>query len=268
MNSVRHLNSRMFLKRTKRITTNALQPLAICPFTDRIFVPNNSILVLSPTGEYLYSIKDPSILYSIQGICFIGGIICVTDSDSNVIVFMTTDGDVVTRAGGDTAVSPGVLMDNPTAVASYEDCDLLICDNSNNRVIHLYPGLPLSGIIGRGLLSHPVDVKVHNGEIFVLDSTACIVSFNLYGELISRMFSREDFTYAGEPLCFTIDREGNFVFSDTRYCIRIFSPTGQLLVRSGKRKKERTVDPFGIAINSLSQVVCVCRGNKISIQIF
>ena len=272
MNSFKNLNSRMFLKRVTRINANTLQPLAICPFSDRIFIPNNSISVLSPSGEYLYSIKDPSVLYSIQGICFFDEIICVTNSHNDLIVFMTTDGDVVARAGGDVAVSPGVMMDNPTGLVAYLDYDLFICDNNNNRIINLFPDLPLSRIIGRGILSRPVDVKVHNENIFVLDSSSpCIASFDLYGEFISRIFSREHFQYASiisGHLCFTIDRNGNFIFSDTRYSVLIFSTTGQLLEKAGKRKKERTVGPIGVAINSLFQIVCVCRGNQNHIQIF
>ena len=266
MSSFSTLNSRMFFKRTPHIPT--LQPIAICPFTDRIFIPNNSISVLSPSGKYLYSIKDPSILCSIQGICFIGEIICVTDNYSNVIDFMTTDGYVVTRAGGNT---PGVLLDAPTAIASYSDRELFICDNNYNRVIHLFPDLPFSRVIGRGLLLYPVNIEVHDGGIFVLNSRSpCVANFSLDGKFISRIFPLEDFRYNGicGPLCFTIDEDGNFIFSDIRYSFRIFSPTGQLLVKAGKRRKERIISPIGVAINSLSQIVCVCRGKQNDIQIF
>ena len=69
----------------------------------------------------------------------------MTDNYSNVIDFMTTDGYVVTRAGGNT---PGVLLDSPTAIASYSDRELFICDNNYNRVIHLFPDLPFSRVIG------------------------------------------------------------------------------------------------------------------------
>ena len=265
MSSFRTLNSRMFLKRSPRIPACTVQPIAICPFTDRIFIPNNSISVLSPSGKYLYSIKDPSILCSIQGICFIGEILCVTDNYNNVIDFMTTDGDVVTRAGRDT---PGVLLDSPTAIASYSDRELFICDNNYKGVIQLFPDLPFSKVIGRGLLSKPVHIEVYDDGIFVLDSLSpCIANFCLDGILISRIFPYLKYDDIYRPLCFTIDEDGNFIFSDTRYSFRIFSATGQLL--KAREGREKTITgPIGVAINSLSQIVCVCRGKQNNIQIF
>ena len=253
--------------------------LAICPLTDRIFVATGlvkSIEVLSPTGDFLYSIKDNSqALFCPWGVCFIGGIICVTEYTNHSIVFMTTDGDVVSRAGGNYSIASGFSINIPTRLTAYQDTDIFVCDSGNHRVMHLSSDLPLCRIIGRGVLKSPEDVKVYNEKLFVLDwKSKCVATFSLAGEFISRMITRgcprfqED---VGPCYCFTIDENGNFILSDSGSdSIRVFSPTGSLIIKIGKKGGGigEFESPLGVAINSSSQIVSVCRRGEKPLQIF
>ena len=252
--------------------------LAICPLTDRIFVATGlvkSIVVLSPTGDFLYSIKDNSqALFCPWGVCFIDGIICVTEYTNHSIVFMTTDGDVVSRTGGNFSIAPGVSLNIPTRLTAYLDTDVFVCDSGNHRVLHLSSDLPLCRIIGHEVLKTPEDVKVYNDKLFVLDwKSKCVASFSLSGEFMSRIITRgcTKFQDVGHCYCFTIDTIGNFILSDSGSdSIRVFSPTGSLIIRIGKRGEGigEFYSPLGIAINSSSQIVSVCRRGEKSLQIF
>ena len=254
-----------------------VEGLAICPFTDRIFVATGlfkSIVVLSPAGDYLYSIRDDSrSLFTPWGVCFLGNIICVTEFTNHSIVFMTHDGDIVSRMGENFPFIPGVILTNPTRLTSYQNTDVLICDSENQKVLHLFPNLPSCREFGKGELNRPEDVKIFNNNIYVLDWwSPCVAIFSMEGELIERMVSRgiSTFTDVTNPFCFTIDYFGNILLSDSgRDCIVVLSPSGQLVDKLGKRgKKEGEFEyPMGIAINSLFQVVSVNRKDK-GIQIF
>ncbi|KAI6651026.1 hypothetical protein LOD99_5603 [Oopsacas minuta] len=258
-----------------------VEGLAICPFTDRIFVATGlimSILVFTTTGDYLYSITDNSrSLFCPWGLCFIGEVICVTEHTNNSIAFITTDGDIVTRVGENCQIFPGVLLSNPTRLTAYLDTDIFLCDSGNHQVLHLFPDLPLCRRIGVGKLSKTEDVKVYNNEIFVLDwRSPCIAIFNMSGEFIARIITHGSSTFnqlndVVNPYCFTIDNAGNLILSDSgSNSIRVFTRTGKMNIKFGSRGDNigKFEYPMGIGINSSSQIVSVCRRNNNSIQIF
>ena len=255
-----------------------VEGLAICPFTDRIFVATGlfkSVFVLSETGDYLFSIRDNSRgLFTPWGICFLGNIICVTEYTNHSIVFMTYDGDIVSRAGENFQFLPNVLLTNPTRLTSYLNTEVFICDSGNKRLLHLFPDLPFCREIGRAELSRTEDVSIFNNSIYVLDwRSPCVAIFNMDGEFIKRMVNRGStrFSDVSNPYCFTIDNYGNILFSDSGSdSIVVLSPSGKLIRKIGKRgEKEGEFEyPMGIAINSHSQIVSVNRRKKMGIQIF
>ena len=255
-----------------------VEGIGICPFSDRIFVAtglSKSVVVLSPAGDYLYSIRDDSrTLFTPWGVCFLGNIICVSEFTNHSIVFMTHDGDIVSRVGENYPFIPGVFLTNPTRPTSYLDTDVFVCDSGNRRVLHLFPSFPFCKEIGARKLSTTEDVRIFNDHIYVLDwRYLCVAIFNMEGELMDRIVTRGGSRLTGvtNPFCFTIDHVGNNLFSDSGSgCIVISSPSGQLLHMLGKRGMEEgeLESPMGIGVNSHHQVVVVSRREKHGIQIF
>ena len=243
---------------------------ALCPFTDRIFLTTRqkSLVVLSPTGEFLYSIKQGS--FYPWSVCFIGGIICMIEYDNQSIVFITAEGNILTRSS---SLDVSLLANAPNSITTYLGTDIFICDCVNHRIISLSSCLPFYRTVGDTKLLNPLHVETHDDRIFVLDlKSPCVAIFSFSGEIISRIYTcglRSDDVC--NPSCFTIDIDENFIFTEFgSYSIRVISFTGQLLNKFGRsgNGKGEFESIIGVAINSASQIVTVCRRYKNCIQIF
>ena len=254
-----------------------VEGIAFCPFTDRIYVATGHIdylLILSPSGELLSKIR----VDAPWGVCFFNSIICVTGFSDHSVSLMTLNGELITTFGRNYPICQQNLqntclyLDNPTRLAA-DSNDLYICDSRNNRILKLSPDHPLCTEIGVGFLNTPEDVHIWQQKIFVLDwKSPCIAIFNSEGEFLKRIITKGSIrSDVSNVYCFTLDARGNLLLSDCESdSIRIFSSDGKSISKIGKRGEEKGKFefPMGIAINSKSQIVSVCRRERFCIQFF
>ena len=73
------------------------------------------------------------------------------------------------------------------------------------------------------------------------------------------------------PWFFRLDRNNNIVISDIEtYCIRVFSPAGDLLHTIGREGHQQGMfyNPRGIAITPNGNLVCVSENKNYGLQIY
>lgn len=89
------------------------------------------------------------------------------------------------------------------------------------------------GITGGDLVKpRAITIDKHD-HLYLVDWTARIQVFDRDGKFLDRMWKTPDFRN-GRPSGLSIDRDGNLLVSDSHYhCLRIYSPTGDLLKTIG-----------------------------------
>ena len=124
-------------------------------------------------------------------------------------------------------------------------------------------------------MSHPVDVKFSNNEMFVLscEDNPCLHVFSLSGEKSRSIVTSGIFgMQVSIPYSFCLDGHNNILISDCYASnIRVFSPEGDLLHTIGQQGHQAGTFylPTGIAINN-NKLICVSYNliSNFALQIF
>ena len=163
-------------------------------------------------------------------------------------------------------------LNRPTGIA-FDDPNLYVCDCKNNR-INVYAGFCISRTISDPDLYYPLDVKVHNKRVYVLNSrTPYVLEFNLNG------FRRNAFlcNYIASdfvPCFFCIDASGRFLISDRRQPY-VYVMKRDKSMRAAfetrlelKQGEDKLVEPRGVCVDRDGRVVVVCNYKQAMLQIF
>ena len=215
---------------------------------------NQRIQVFSTAGKFLSEFGEEQ-LSRPHSIAVYDKWVFVSDSFENAVFkFQITKNKFVCQSDiiGEFNFLSGITVDTGGEV--------LVADSRNNRIAVLNLELKLVREIGNGKLKSPMDVKTNNNNIFVADNNEInnIHMFTKGGDMI-RSFIKLDNGTGNISFCF--DLNNNIVVSDfVSNSIQIFSIEGLLI-----HKIFCEISPFGIAINSPNNIICVCHNGIVSI---
>ena len=149
---------------------------------------------------------------------------------------------------------------------------IYVCEGGNDRVqvLNLLTLKFHSFITG---LSIPKDIKLANGEVFVLDrSNPCIHVYSANHQVLRELISYGDTTsQIVKSYHFVIDQDSNFLFTDrSANCVLIFTKEGNLLHKFGREGEGigEFIKPKGIAIDSDGCIIVGSANPNHCIQFF
>ena len=106
-------------------------------------------------------------------------------------------------------------MNTPTGIA-FSESYLYVCDYNNNR-INVYLNHYIIRTITHTFLYLPLDVKIHEKSIFVLNSKSpYVLEFDLTGYLLNKFLLDNGWDSNFTPSFFCIDSTGRFLITDKR----------------------------------------------------
>ena len=149
---------------------------------------------------------------------------------------------------------------------------IYICEFSNNRVQCLNLDLSFNCFIPDTF--YAMDVKLTAEEIVVLcGENPCIRIYNASHQLSRKMISRgeDSASQVWSADRFLLDSDLNIILTDrSRHCGCIFSYTGALIHKFGKKGEEKGefIEPVGITLDSKGRIVVISCNPNHCIQLF
>ena len=135
-------------------------------------------------------------------------------SHNDCILVYQLDGKFVSSIGSE---GSGELQFNfPYGLSTDEyNNDIYICDNFNHRIQIISENLQFKSQFGKDILHHPLDIKHHKNNIFILDlSNPCLHIYNrdlvLQQSVVTRVIEQQVIN----PHFFFIDNFGSIPITD------------------------------------------------------
>ena len=164
-------------------------------------------------------------------------------------------------------------MNTPTGIA-FSESNLYVCDSNNNR-INVYSKNLILRTITHTFLYLPLDVKIHEKSIFVLNSKSpYVLEFDLTGYFLNKFLLDNGWESNFIPSFFCIDSTGRFLITDKREpYIYVFNKVvyakqaleTRLELEHGE---DRLVEPRGVCLDIEGRVIVVCNYKDAMLQIF
>ena len=232
---------------------------------------NNRIQIFSQTGDCLNQFSHQH-LKSPYGILILLDNIYVTDTEQHaILLFKLPDLTMIKRVGK--RRSRNEEFNYPRQLAISPNQHLYVADKNNNRLQILSANLSFEDSLRHQAMSHPVDVKFSNNEMFVLscEDNPCMHVFSLSGEKSRSIVTVGSIeTQVNTPYFFCLDGHSNIVISDCfAHNIKVFSPEGDLLHTIGQEGVQAGMlyYPTGIAIIN-NKLICLSHNFDFRLQIF
>ena len=244
--------------------------IAIDRYTNNIFIcdsGNDRVQVFDEFLNFLFKIGDR--LKQPFGICVNQNNVYVTQSVANSLNVYSTNGNFIKTVGN--KGKKELEFDSPRGVdVSNENNLICVCDWNNNRVQCLNLNLNFSSSISD--INHPIDIKLTSQEIVVLiEADPCLIFYDYSGNSIRRIMACGD---DQQFICFCLDIDSNVLMTDKLGgCVIIFSKTGELLCKFGKREEGEEgegefIQPIGIAVDYKGRIIVGSSKPKRCIQMF
>ena len=205
------------------------------------------------------------------GICILQEKVYVTQSKGCSLNIYSLQGKLLNTVGK--GGNGKLEFKDPRGVAvSTEWRIIYICEFGNNRVQCLNLDLSFNCFISD--IYNAIDVKLTAEEIVVLcGSNLCIRIYNAFHQLSRQMISRgeDSANQVWAANRFLLDSNLNIIITDrSRHCVCIFSYTGALIHKFGKKGEEKGkfIQPIGITLDSKGRIVVVSRNPNHCIQLF
>ena len=206
-----------------------------------------------------------------SGICILPENVYVTQSKGCSLNIYSLQGEFLSTVGKE---GNGELeFKDPRGVAvSREWGRIYICEVDNDRVQCLNLDLSFNCFISD--IFGAMDAKLTPEEIVVLCcKNPCIRIYNAFHQFSRQMISRgeDSANQVWAPNRFLLDSDLNIILTDRyRHCVCIFSCTGALIHKFGKKGEEKGefIQPTGITLDSEGRIVVVSHNPNHCIQLF
>ena len=231
---------------------------------------NSRVQVVSFDGNFLKRFGQ-EILKSPFGIAVTEDNVFVTDFNLHALFqFSKKDYQMVRRTG--TRGGREGQLDYPRGLCIDSNGDVFVADSSNHRVSVFSRDLKFLNCLTTQQLKHPLDVKVTQDSVVVLDSSPnCIHFFSRSGDLLRSCVTQGEDDMVYRPRFFCLDTTGNILITDFPHgSIKILSPSGQLIHTIGKKGHGRgeLYYPLGICVTQLGIIFVVSHNSNFSLQSF
>ena len=227
---------------------------------------NHCLKVFDSTGKYLFKFGDnegEGKMYLPRGVAICGDRILINQYN-NCILNYQLNGKFISRIGRE---GRGELeFDIPFGLTIDEsNGDIFICDYFNNRIQILNKDLSFKSQFGNNKLKCPLDVKLSEAYIYVLDaSNPCLHLFNYNHILQKSVISRGKGLEVINPYYFFVDQTENILISDSgSNSIHIYNTEFHLF-----HKISVSPYPMGITVDNSGRVIVVCQTGKYCLQIY
>ena len=247
--------------------------LAIDELNQLIYIAdlrNSRIQVVSFAGNFLKRFGQ-GILKSPFGIAVTEENVFVTDHDLHALLqFRKKDCELMKRT--DTEGRGDGQLKYPHGLCIDSNGDMYVADCLNDRVSVFSKELKFLNCLGTQQLYYPQDVKVTQDSVVVLDwSPNCLHFFSRRGELLRSFLTQGEDGMVSSPEFFCLDIAGNILVTDrNRHCIKIFSPSGQLIHTIGKggHRRGELYHPCGISVTQSGTIFVVSHNSNFCLQSF
>ena len=155
-------------------------------------------------------------------------------------------------------------------LCAYNDQTLYVC-NSEDKIIEIFTfDLTYTGNFGKGAISSPMDIKIHNNTIFILnDFAGKIHSYNTQHVYLTSIHLKGYDNLILDRIYLTIDLNGNFIVNsrddNLNSCLKVFSFTGELIELLGCGYLTRI---RGIDIDKHSKIVSLSNSSLNCFQVY
>ena len=211
--------------------------------------------------------SDPR-MHKPWGICTSEEFVFVTQYDTHCVDVYTRNRNFVTRFG-EKGFGIGQFS-CPTGLCS-NGTEVLVCDSNNNRIqIFSKEGREFVYIknFGIRILMNPLDIKIFNAQILVLDSgKKCLHQFDFDHKYLRSMISNGPKGEVDNPQFFDIDEEGNFLISDwLNHSVKAFNSEGHKVAVISIA--DTIFCPKGIAVGECGDVFLVDENEEGQLKMF
>ena len=205
------------------------------------------------------------------GICISRNKVFVTQFSGHCINMYELEGKLIKSVGSEGNRKAQFYHPRGLDVSDRNN-NVYVCDCLNHRIEILTEELKYHSMLGIDLLKGPLDVKVTQDRVLVLDgSDPCMFVFDSDHVLTDRLITRGDVKQANNPLCFDIDREYNIIMSDyANHCVYVFNQEGEQIHKFGREGQVigEFYQPYGLALDNTGRIVVVCHKDTNCLQFF
>ena len=206
-----------------------------------------------------------------RGICVFQNTVFVTQHGGNCVNMYELEGKLMKSVGSEG--NGETQFDSPYGIdVSDRNHNIYVCDYYNNRVQILTEELKYHSMLGIGLFTHPLDIKVTRDRVLVLDvSDPCMFIFNSDHLLINRIITRGSDKQTNNPHSFDIDTDYNIMMSDySNHCVYVFNKEGEQIHKFGKPGQGigEFFRPYGIVLDNTRRIIVVCCKDTNCLQFF
>ena len=220
---------------------------------------NNRVQKFDRNGIYLSTLgENERRMHAPDGIAVCEDRVYVSQYEDHCVQIYALSTDAYIGRIGGKGFGAGQL-DHPTGLAMNKNSLLYVCDRGNSRVQVFEQGGLYRSKFGSENLDKPVDIKMTEKEIFVMDeANPCIHVFTHDHVCVRSLITNGVGKQTEDPFCFCFDLERNIYITDfNRSCVSIFNPKGELLHQIGNPTSKVLSSPCGIAIDMLGRVIVV-----------
>ena len=230
---------------------------------------NDRVQVFSYNGDYLFMFGEKMNLPI--GICVFQDTVFVTQWNSCCVNMYELEGKLMKSVG--TYGNGEAQFRTPHGIdVSDRNHNIYVCDRFNNRVQILTEELKYHSMLGIGMFTHPLDIKVTLDRVLVLDeSNPCMFIFNSEHLLINSIITRGNDKQTSDPCSFDIDRDYNIMMSDyNNPCVYVFNKEGEQIHKFGKQGEGigEFSGPYGIVLDNTGRIIVVCSKDTNCLQFF
>ena len=231
------------------------------------------LIVFSPEREFMFTFGDESDSQSeAQGIAVYKDRVYVTRWRSHELQMYTLEGKLIHRVG-EKGTNEGKFK-YPFGITIDEvDEEVYVCDLQNNRVQIFLTNLSFKCIFNAAKLDRPLDVKVREEFVFILDhSSPCMHILNKNGVSIHDIITRgSENQQTVNPWFFDVDTNNHILLTDFgNHCVLVFNKEGKSIYKIGRDGEDPAEfsEPSGIAISNEGNIIVACRKNVGCLQVF
>ena len=227
----------------------------------------NNIHVFSKEGDFLFKFGNYAMFFGKfscpKDIAIYSERLFITQCNSHCISIHDLEGTYI-NSFGTNGIENGQFTNPDSLCIDQNNGEMYICDKGNNRIQLYSSDLTFRKVLWNDILKTPLDIKLTEQSIFVLDEgSPCLHEFSYRHCPVRSTITKGILCQVVNPRGFCIDSNGYVYVTDkTMGCIYVFSDS-KLLYQFGKFEKAH-----GVCMNEDGGVVVSSSTTGGSLQVY